>query len=96
MKNLILTVIAGSMLISTPCMALEGRLEVDLYVNSGVNHFKLKNYEAAVTQFRKALALDPDLIEAHFQLGAIYDQNGDLSHAAAEYQKTLALDAQHV
>jgi len=69
MKKLILTVIACSMLISTPCMALEGRLEVDLYVNSGVNHFKLKNYGAAATQFRKALEKNPDLKKVHGLLG---------------------------
>lgn len=53
------------------------------------NHFP---HEQAIQAFRHALQLNPDLDEAHHQLGVIYMHIGLLDKAAEAYGKAVALN----
>jgi aminopeptidase N len=59
----------------------------------GVIHFKLRNYNAAMEEFRRSLDgdLDPKWIEvwSHLQLGEIFDVTGQRDRALNEYQRAL-------
>jgi aminopeptidase N len=59
----------------------------------GELHFKLRNYNAAMEEFRRGLDgdLDPKWIEvwSHLQLGMIFDVTGQRDRALNEYQKAL-------
>ena len=48
----------------------------------------------AEAQYKKAVWLQPDIAEAHLQLGNILRQRGDLSHALAEYDSALRVAPQ--
>jgi tetratricopeptide (TPR) repeat protein len=56
-------------------------------------HFKLRNYNAAMEEFRRGLDgdLDPKWIEvwSHLQLGMIFDVTGQRDRALNEYQRAL-------
>jgi hypothetical protein len=56
-------------------------------------HFKLRNYNAAMEEFRRALDgdLDPKWIDvwSHLQLGMIFDVTGQRDRALNEYQRAL-------
>jgi len=56
-------------------------------------HFKLRNYNAAMEEFRRALDgdLDPKWIEvwSHLELGKIFDVTGQRDRALNEYQRAL-------
>ena len=56
-------------------------------------HFKLRNYNAAMEEFRRALDgdLDPKWIEvwSHLNLGMIFDVTGQRDRALNEYQRAL-------
>ena len=56
-------------------------------------HFKLRNYNAAMEEFRRGLDgdLDPKWIEvwSHLQLGKIFDVTGQRDRALNEYQRAL-------
>jgi len=56
-------------------------------------HFKLRNYNAAMEEFRRALDgdLDPKWIEvwSHVELGKIFDVTGQRDRALNEYQRAL-------
>jgi tetratricopeptide (TPR) repeat protein len=56
-------------------------------------HFKLRNYNAAMEEFRRALDgnLDPKWIEVwcHLNLGKIFDVTGQRDRALNEYQRAL-------
>lgn len=56
---------------------------------SPANHWA---YERAVQEARHALALNPNLAEAHQQLANLYNHVGLLDEAAEEIQKAVALD----
>ena len=49
-------------------------------------------HELAIQEDRRAIALNPNLAEAHHHLGMIYLHIGLLDSAIAEFRKTLALD----
>jgi aminopeptidase N len=59
----------------------------------GEVHFKLRNYNAAMEEFRRALDgdLDPKWVEvwAHLELGKIFDASGQRDRALNEYQRAL-------
>jgi len=73
---------------------------LDLNKNSSLAHyrlgevfFKLRNYNAAMEEFRRALDgdLDPKWIEVwtHLELGKIFDVTGQRDRALNEYQRAL-------
>ena len=45
-----------------------------------------------MVQFRRALELNPDLADAHDNLGIAYAQKGETAQAIAEFQKALDLN----
>jgi aminopeptidase N len=59
----------------------------------GELHFKLRNYNAAMEEFRRGLDgdLDPKWIEvwSHLELGKIFDVTGQRDRALNEYQRAL-------
>jgi tetratricopeptide (TPR) repeat protein len=55
--------------------------------------FEAKRYAEAATEFRQAVAAQPDSVPAHVNLGAALTQTGDLKGAIEEFEATLRLDA---
>ena len=45
-----------------------------------------------MAEYKKALAINPNLAEAHNNLGSAYDKNGRIDDAMAEYKKALAIN----
>ena len=48
--------------------------------------------DEALTEFRKALSLNPDIPDALYGIGNIYQKQGDLRQAAEQYRRTLDAD----
>ena len=57
---------------------------------------EMARYDEAARKVQQALAVDPDIIEAHSRLGNIYAKAGKHAEAAAAYQRALAIDAEHL
>jgi protein O-GlcNAc transferase len=55
----------------------------------------LENPEAALEAFGRAIALEPDLVEAHRGIGCIHRWGGRPIEARAAYEKVLQLAPQH-
>ena len=49
----------------------------------------------AVASFKNALAIDPQHVAAHLNLGITLSDQGDLVDAVASYKRALAIDPQH-
>jgi tetratricopeptide (TPR) repeat protein len=54
-----------------------------------------KDDTAALELFQKAVAINPKLKDAQFNLGTLYLRLGDLDSAAKAYQDTLTADPNH-
>jgi tetratricopeptide (TPR) repeat protein len=47
---------------------------------------------AAMAAYRRALAIDPDLADAHLNLGRLLHEGGDPARAETHYRRALAID----
>jgi len=56
-------------------------------------HFQ-RDYDAAIPYHRKALAIDPNFVEAHFNLGMIYEQKAMFSEAISQFRKVIRIAGQ--
>jgi len=52
-------------------------------------------YYEAVTAYKRAVELDPELVEARMGLGEIYEEKGLYKEAITEYQRAVELDEKH-
>ena len=58
----------------------------------GVELAQSGNLDAAITQFRQALSLDPRNYKAHNNLGVLYKRKGLVAEAIREYRSALGSD----
>jgi|SRR5579863_3464812 len=59
--------------------------------NEGVDHFSQGHYDVAKEHFQKALAENPNLAEAHYNMALVFDAQGDHTQATAEFKKAAEL-----
>ena len=55
----------------------------------GREHFNRRRFPEAMAQFRQALELDPDQVEAHYYLALALTLRGELDPAADHYREVL-------
>jgi tetratricopeptide (TPR) repeat protein len=68
-----------------------GKRDARLLLNYGVRFYSLSCFQQAERLFNQAALLDPTNPNSHFNLGVIYEHNGQLAKALTEYQKSLSL-----
>ena len=64
----------------------------DIYNLMGFCHFKLKEHERAIEDFKKVIALDPSSGIDYANIAANYRQMGQKQKAIRYYQMALTLD----
>lgn len=76
-KNFKLTLIAGllSLILTIPAFAVTPTITTDakLQYNKGVDYWKLGQLEQSVECFKKAVDLDPNYIDAYYNLGILLE-----------------------
>src|SRR4030095_4063020 len=66
--------------------------EVVALNNQGVEYFKSHQYVAAIEVLKKAIQLLPDLSRTHYNLGCVYQAEGDFPPALDAFKEALRLD----
>lgn len=64
----------------------------DTYVSSGVEHKNKGELDAALADYERALAIDPDNVKAYINRGLLRSIRGELEAAEADDTKALTLD----
>ncbi|MGA2417479.1 MAG: tetratricopeptide repeat protein, partial [Candidatus Sulfotelmatobacter sp.] len=64
-----------------------------LYNDLGISYSRIGRQRQAIESYRHALRLDPNLAQAHLNLGFAYEQLKQTGLAEQEYQKACALSA---
>jgi Tfp pilus assembly protein PilF len=59
--------------------------------NEGVSHFEQGHLDVAKGHFEKALAADPNLAEAHYNMALVHDGMGSHEQATEEFKKAAEL-----
>jgi energy-converting hydrogenase Eha subunit A len=62
------------------------------YNNRGMVFLKAGQFDMAIADFNKAVALDPQYAKAYYNRGSAFDKIGRLDEAILDYKKTIALD----
>ncbi|MFK7898233.1 MAG: sulfatase-like hydrolase/transferase [Myxococcota bacterium] len=65
--------------------------EAALLVERGAARWRMRDIEGAAADYQAAIALDPALPEAHFNLGLIEGMKGRLDQAEARFHKAVSL-----
>jgi len=65
------------------------------YVNSGNSFFELGDYDRAIADYDKAIALNPQDADAYYNRGLAYYHKGDYDQAITDFNQAIALDPQH-
>ncbi len=80
----------------------DGIEKIDVPAADFYNQFEIafdlmekRQYEAAIPEWNKALALDPTDVKAHIDLGTSLAETGRMEAATAQYQKARELDPQN-
>jgi Flp pilus assembly protein TadD len=61
------------------------------HTEHGIDLAKQGRYDEAIVEFHRAIAINPDYVEAHYNLGLVLFNEGDLDGAVGEYRKALSL-----
>jgi hypothetical protein len=72
-----------------------GRSAADWY-RTGETAFRLGQIDRARSAFERAVAVDPQLANAHYRLGQLAEHAGRVVDAAALYEETLRVQPTHV
>ena len=65
--------------------------EVDLCVQRGTAHLSEGRTAEAVATYREAIALAPNYAEAHFRLGSVLSETGNIAEGFVHYMKRAAI-----
>lgn len=64
--------------------------------NFGAELLQQGRPEEAITEFQRAVEVDPEYAAAHLNLGYAYDRQGQIEEAVAEYRKAIELEPGNV
>jgi len=62
------------------------------WFKKGSEAYKAKNYDEAIKCLTKAIAINPNCAEVHYNLGLAYRGKGMLDKAISEYKKAIAIE----
>ncbi len=65
------------------------------FYNQAVMLIQKQQYAEAIVDFKRAIQLKPDYLNAIIGLGAMYQNTGEYEQAIEEYKKALTLDPEH-
>lgn len=85
----ILTALSIVLLLSTANANADNMTEAKLQYNKGIDFYKIGQYDRSMECFRKAIELDPDYIDAYYNLGSILDYLGQDEAALTVFKQII-------
>lgn len=61
------------------------------YYNQGIAQYQAKSYKSAISSFQKATQIEPNFIDAYYNMAEIYKYLGENANAIATYAKLIKI-----
>lgn len=87
MKKLIILTLTFFAVSSASFAAI--KTDAMLKYNQGIDFYKVGQYDRAITMFKDAIKLDPNYIDAYFNLGSILEYLGQYDAALAVFKQVI-------
>jgi len=58
----------------------------EAYLQLGILYYSRRNFEKAIDYYTKAIAAEPELVDAHYRLAVAYDRIGETAKARQQFQ----------
>lgn len=71
---------------------LPNKQQANMLTNRAVVYFYTGQTEKAFVDFKRALALNPQLLEAHIAIAQIFYSKGEFNEALTHYEKAISID----
>jgi tetratricopeptide (TPR) repeat protein len=71
------------------------RDNAEQHYNNGAKYYEQKEYEKAVSEFSKAIELNPNYANAYTSRGYAYDKMGNYEKAIADYIQAIKIDSNY-
>ena len=72
--------------------AEQSDLDADAHMDRGVNYEQKGQYDKAISEYTKAIEINPKLTGAYLVRGQCYTQKGQYDRAIADYNKAIEID----
>lgn len=69
--------------------------EAKQMVIKGNQSFSARRYDEALTWYKQAIALDPDSVDANYNMGVVYGNKGMHDESIAAYNRVIAINPRH-
>lgn len=70
-------------------LAVEVNTDAMLQYNQGIDYYKIGQYDQAITSFRAAISLDPNYIDAYYNLGSVLEYLQQYDAALAVFKQII-------
>lgn len=85
----IITALSIVLLLSTASANADNMTEAKLQYNKGIDFYKIGQYDRSMECFRKAIDLDPEYIDAYYNLGSILEYLGQDEAALTVFKQIV-------
>ncbi len=75
--------------------AVDKKEEAKQMVIKGTQSFSAQRYDEAITWYKQAIALDPDSVDANYNLGVAFGNKGLLDESMAAYNRVIVINPLH-
>jgi len=95
MVRKIIELLLLAILIAVGCFLAIKRLPA-YYYNKGIEFYEKGYYDSAISEFKKAIKIDPKPALLHYGLAGAFRDKQALEEAVIEYKKTIELEPQNI
>lgn len=93
-KIVLLLAFTGFAIMAEPAMSYESPVEAKLEYNQGVDFYKAGAYDRSMASFRRAIEIDPNYIDAYYNLGSILEYLHQDEAALAVFKQIIVRQPQ--
>jgi len=74
------------------CSTFQGEQSAETHNNRGTGYFDIGNFEKAISEWNRAIEIDPQYADAYVNRGDAYLAKGEFDQALADFDKAITIN----